>query len=209
MTHTPQFFSEPSALIAGVHPAFLMAITEEATPPTWEMFKKSPRLYRWNFAVAHSVQTLDSFVPELVTAVCSKIFSGGKQPSKNYTWHCTLLGREISVNESVDLDPLMPLPCQLAISRTKGGVPVEWAIVDTLYGWPEGQTLLTDAFKQKLALWWSMKQAGGEQPAEAPTVPAPAVPQMYQGASAAAPVPPSAPTTAGAPVIAPATRHAW
>lgn len=198
MTHTPQFFSEPSALIAGVHPAFLMAITEEATPPTWEMFKKSPRMYRWHWAVAHSVQTLDSFVPELVTAVSSKIFSGGRQPSKNYTWHCTLLGRVIAVEESVDLDPLMPLPCQLAISRTKGGAPVEWAIVDTLYGWPEGQALLTEPFRQKLALWWSMKQQA--TPSEDTAVPPPQAPALP---------PMAAPAPAPAAGTAPAQRQAW
>jgi hypothetical protein len=208
MTYTPQFYSEPSVLTPGVHPAFLMAILDEVTPPTWEMAKKSPRMWRWHWAVAHTAQTFDAYVPELVTAVCSKIFSGGKQASKNYTWHCTLLGRVIAPDESVDLDPMMPLPCQLAISRTKGGVSVEWAIVDNVYAWPDGAALLTEPFRQKLALWWSMKQAGGEQPTEAPPAPAPAVPQMYQP-TAAAPLPPSAPTTAGAPVIAPATRHAW
>ena len=207
-TYTPQFYSEPSALTAGLHPGFLVAITEETTPPTWEMAKKSPTMYRWAFAIAHSAETLTTHVPELVTAVTSKIFSGGKQPSKNYTWHCTLLGREIQLNEEVDLDPLMPLPCQLIISRTKGGTPVEWAIVDGLYPWLEGAALLTPEVRAKLALWWKMKQAG-EPKDETPAAPAPApaTPQMYQP-TAAAPLPPSAPTTS-APQPATAGRTAW
>jgi len=204
MTYVKQFYSEPSVLTPGLHPGFLMAITEEATPPEWDMFKSSPRMLRWHFAVGHTAETITTHVPELVTAITSKIFSGGKQPSKNYTWHCTLIGHEIQIDEEVDLDPMMPLPCQLAISRTKAGKDVEWAIVDKLYPWLEGAALLSPTFRQKLALWWQMKQAGGEQPTEAPPAPAPAVPQMYQGAPA--PVAPVAPV---APAPAPATRQAW
>ena len=204
-TYTAQFFSEPSALTPGLHPGFLVAITEEATPHTWDMYKSSPRMYRWHFAVGHSAETISTHVPELVTAITSKIFSGGKQPSKNYTWHCTLIGHEIQIDEEVDLDPSLPVPCQVAISRSKAGKDVEWAIVDKLYPWLEGAALLSPTFRQKLALWWSMKQAGGEQPTEAPTVPAPAVPQMSQPAPAAPVPPPLAPTAAPAP----ATRQAW
>jgi hypothetical protein len=200
-TYTAQFYSEPSILPPGLHPGFLMAITEEATPPEWDMFKSSPRMYRWHFAVGHTAETISTHVPELVTAISSKIFSGGKQPSKNYTWHCTLIGHEIQIDEEVDLDPMMPVPCQLAISRSKAGKDVEWAIVDKLYPWLEGAALLTPTFRQKLALWWSMKQAGGETN-ETPA-PAPAVPQMYQPAPA--PAAPAAP----APAPAPATRQAW
>lgn len=198
-TYTRQFFSEPSDLSPGLHPAFLVAITEEATPPTWDMFKSSPRMYRWHFAVAHNPSSIATHVPELVTAITSKIFSGGKQPSKNYTWHCTLVGHEIQIDESVDLDPAMPVPCQLIVSRMKGGKPVEWAIVDGLYPWPEGQTLLTDELRKKLALWWQMKQQA--EPADDRT-PAPATPQMYAPAPVpATPAPAPQPTTAG--------RTAW
>ena len=200
-TYTKQFFSEPSELSPGVHPAFLVAITEEATPPDWDMFKSSPRMFRWHFATAHSVASVTTHVPELVSAITSKIFSGGKQPSKNYTWHCTLIGHEIQLDEEVDLDPMMPVPCQLAISRNKNGKPVEWAIVDSLYPWPDGQALLTEEMKKKLALWWQMKQA---PPAEAPSVPAaaPATPQLY------AQTPPPAAPANGTPAPAPA-RAAW
>ena len=110
-----------------------------------------------------------------MTAITSKIFSGGKQPSKNYTWHCTLVGHEIQLDEEVDLDPAMPVPCQLIISRTKGGKPIEWANVDGLYAWPEGAALLTPELTAKLGLWWKMKQAGEPAPDQAPA-PAPAVP---------------------------------
>lgn len=211
-TYTKQFFSEPSDLSPGVHPAFLMAIIEDATPPDWDMFKSSPRMYRWHFATAHSVDSVTTLVPELVTAITSKIFSGGKQPSKNYTWHCTLVGHEIQLDEEVDLDPVMPVPCQLAISRTKQGKSVEWAIVDTLYPWPDGQALLTDALRKKLALWWKMKQAGEPEGDRAPApTPAPTLPPAH-AAPPAAPAStfyPSHAPAAGAPQTATATRQAW
>jgi hypothetical protein len=184
--YTPQYFSEPSQLTEGVHPAFLMAITDEVTPPNWESAKKNPRIYRWHFAVLHNVETMGQYHPELQTAVSSQIFSGGKQPSKNYTWHCTLIGHEIQPEEEVDLDPMMPVPCQLFIGRhDKTGKAIEYANIDKLYAWPDGYKVLTDATRQMLATWWRMKQA------ETPEPPAPA---------AQPPVPPvQAPPTPPAP----------
>lgn len=212
MTHTPTYSSEPSDLVEGVHPAFLMAVTEELTPPTWPAAVKAlaagkpiPPMYRWHFAVCPSFATVTSEIPELQTAVSTTIFSGGARASKSYTWACTLLGREIPVNEGVDLEPLCPLPCQVFILRhDKNRVPITYANIDPrLMAWPEGTALLTPELRQKLALWWQMKQS---TPVDDPTpppppAPMPAVPSMYQGAPAA----PAAP----APAPVPATRQAW
>jgi hypothetical protein len=211
MTHTPTYSSEPSDLVEGVHPAFLMAITEELTPPTWPAAVKAlaagkeiPPMYRWHFAVCPSFATVTSEIPELQTAISTTLFSGGSRPSKAYTWTCTLVGREIPVHEGIDLEPLCPLPCQVFILRhDKNRVPITYANIDPrLMAWPEGAALLTPEVRQKLALWWSMKQS---TPVDDPTPPPPAsmppVPSMVQGAPAA----PAAPT----PAPAPATRQAW
>lgn len=157
--------------------------------------------WRWSFAVGHTAETLTTVVPELVTAISSQIFSGGKNPSKSYQWHVALLGRDIPVGEEVDLDPLMPFPCQVGVLRSKNGQAVEWAIVDALYAWEAGHALLTPELRAKLALWWKMKQAG--EPAADPA-PAPvAAPRYAQPATTtqapAAPAP--QPVTAG--------RTAW
>lgn len=186
LTYTPQHYSDPSNLVAGVHPAFCVAITEEPIPEGWEMGKTHKYMYRWHFAVLDSVATMPHTQPEYQTAVSSPIFSAaGKQVSKAYAWMSAMLGRAIALNESIDTDALLPLPCQLLIRRTdKTGQPSEYATIESkLLGWPEGAALLTDDLKKKLALWWSMKQAG--------ETPAPATP------------------AAPAPVPAPATRHAW
>lgn len=201
ITHTQRFMSEPSSLSPGVHPGFLISITEHDTDPTWDMYKSSPKHWRWSFAVGHTAETLTTVIPELVTAISSQIFSGGKNASKAYQWHVALLGREIPIGEEVDLDPLMPLPCQVGISRSKNGQTTEWAIVDALYGWEAGHALLTPELRTKLALWWTMKQAGEATEAPAPAA-APATPQMYAR--------PAAPTQAPAPATpATAGRAAW
>ena len=208
MTYTPSYFSEPSQLIEGVHPAFLVAITDDLTPPTWPMAQKSPRMYRWHFAVLHSLETFEQYQPERQTGITSQIFSGGKQPSKSYTWSCAILGRDIPADESVDLDPMMPLPCQLFIGRhDKAGKSIEWANVDKVYNWADGHRLLTEPVRQRLADWWAKKQAemataeGPSQPAPQPA-PRPS-PPMYQPPVqqplAAAPAPAPAPASNGTP----------
>ena len=178
MTNQPTHYSDPSQLTAGVHPAYLVAVTEESIPEGWEMAKAHKHMYRWHFAVLDSAATLGQVQPEYQTAVSSPIFSAsGKQVSKAYAWMSAMLGRAIALNESLDTDALLPLPCQLLISRTdKAGQPSEYATIDSkLLGWPEGYALLTDDLKKKLTLWWAMKTAGGESMAPAPA-PAP-VPQ--------------------------------
>lgn len=195
--YEPQTVSDPSTLTEGMHPAMLVAITDEETPPAWEMARKSPRMWRWHLAVWQHDQAITSQQPELQSAVSSQTFSpGGRyQPSKAFVWTCALLNRAILPTESVDLEPLLPLPCQLYITRKdKGGAPIEFANIKDLVAWAGGAAHLTPDLRQKLQTWWQMKSSDTAVPGPAP---APATPQMY------------APAPAPAPVTPPATRQAW
>lgn len=159
------------------------------------MYASSPRLWRWLFAVWDTPQHVAGTTPELQSAPTSQKFTpGGRyQPSKAYTWTCTLLGRAVQAGESVSLDAALPLPCRLKIRRTNGqGQPIEFANIVDLEPWPDGASLLTAELRQKLVTWFSMKQAGTPVPAPAPVaqprpVPAPAGWQSPAPAPAAPP----------------------
>ena len=177
--------SDPSQLSEGWRPAFLVEITEEDTPPDWERAKRSPRQWRWHFAVWENQAEIARSIPEAQSTTTSKTFSpgGGKFPASTaYLWHVEFLGRRPAKGEHVNLDPLMPLPCRLKISRTnKNGEPSEYANIKDLERWADGQALLTPDLKDKLATWHKMKSAGGaprSAPAPAPTPPPPAAPTV-------------------------------
>jgi hypothetical protein len=188
--------NDPSQLSENWHPAYLVAISDEATPEQWAMYQASPRLWRWWFAVWEHPSQLHT-TPECQTTPTSQKFSpGGKyQPSKAYLWTCKLLGRSFQAGESVNLDTLMPLPCKVYVKRTNTqGQPSEFANITDLSAWPEGQPLLTPELRQKLAMWLQMKRQ--ESPAQEPP----------QGAGTAhPPVNPPAAWPAEAPPAPPAT----
>jgi hypothetical protein len=146
-TNTPKSLNDKSALTDGWHPAFLLSIQEEATPDTWKMYAKSPRMYRWRFAVWSSPDRIPLDQPERQSAPSSMAFSPkGKNPaSKAYQWTTELLGRQILPGEAVDLDPLLPLPCRVKVERNG-----EYANIILLEGWKEGAALLTDELRQGL-----------------------------------------------------------
>jgi len=206
-TYTPQQVSDPSFLTEGMHPAFLVAITDEETPAQWEMAKKSPRMWRWSFAVWQDVTSMTSQPPELQSTVSSQTFSpGGKyQPSKAFVWTCALLGRQVQPTESIDLDPMMPLPCQLYITRKdKNSTPIDYANVKDLVAWGEGAAVLTPELRQKLQTWWQMKQATPQavptpQPQQTPSTPPPAAqpPAPNGWAAPSRPQQPAAPAKSG------------
>jgi hypothetical protein len=181
-TYQPRSINDPSMLSEGWHPAYLLHIADEATPEQWTMYESSPRLWRWLFAVWETPQHVQATTPELQSVPTSQKFSpGGRyQPSKAYTWTCTLLGRAVQAGESVSLDAALPLPCRLKIRRVNGqGQPIEFANIVDLEPWPDGASLLTPELQQKLTTWFGMKQAGTPVPAPAPVaqprpVPAPA-----------------------------------
>lgn len=171
-TYTPLTTDDKSALSTGMHPAFLVAIEQEDTPPTWQMAQKSPVMLRWRFLVWENVQTLQAHAqPERQSMVSSMAFTpaGNFQASKAYQWTSILLGREPAKGETVDLDPLMPLPCQVMVLRTdKLGKPTEFANLNGLFPWPEGAAVRTPEFCAAMASLMA------EGPAPAVRTPAPA-----------------------------------
>lgn len=148
MSYTPKPTNDASTLTPGWHPAVLLAILDEATPEGWIMAQRNPRMYRWKFAVYTTPQNLPHETPERQSAVSSQAFTPkGRNPaSKAYTWTTELLGRVIMPGESVDLDPLLPLPCRVKIERRE-----QYANIVDLERWDEGKPLLTDAVKRTLA----------------------------------------------------------
>lgn len=188
MKATKASLSEPSNLTDGIHCAYLLAITDEATPENFINVEKNPRSYLWHFAVYQTPSSVGREVPEYITAWSTQICSyGGKRASKCYDWTTTLIGRGLELNESIDLDPMMPMPCQVATSKKDSqGNPKDFATITGLYVWAEGAAMLQNAaFTEGLSRFWE-----GKRPADAPAFPR----------SAAA-------ITAGATVLAHAEAH--
>ena len=189
-SYTPRMFSDASALPEGLHPAFLVAVTDEETPEGWKMREKSPRMWRWYFAVYDNINVINSVRPELQSTVSSQTFSpGGKyQPSKAYLWAIALLNRQIGKGEKIDIDAMLPLPCQLYISRRdKQGNPVEQAIIKDLTAWGDGTKLLTPELTARLVTWWEEKS--GELGTDSGDHDAPAAPAAPPAAASAQPIP--------------------
>jgi hypothetical protein len=178
--YTPRTTNDKSTLTETWHPAFLVAIQDEPTPESWQMYAKSPRMWRWQFAVFNDAATLLQTAPERQSTVTSQKFSPGggqAQAAKAYVFTCKLLGRQIQPGERVNLDPLMPLPCEVLVNRRdKLGQMIEYANITDLRPWPDGQQYVTDAMKQALAA------LGQDQP---PRQQAPPVQPAYQPPSQA------------------------
>lgn len=184
MTYQPIAYNDKSALTDGWHPAYLLAITDEPTPESWKMFAQSPRMWRWHFCVwATPDQITQQAQPERQSAPSSQKFTPkGKQPaSKAYAWTSALLQRQIPPGECVNLDPLMPLPCRVKVSRNG-----EYANIIDLEAWPEGTQQLTPEFKHKLVQFY-----------EHPTPAVASTGSPAQTPQAAAYVPPPPPVAPG------------
>jgi len=148
MRYETKTYNDRSALSAGWKPAFLLAIGDEATPETWKMFEQSPRFWRWKFAVWEVPHLITQQMPERQSAISSQKFTPkGRQPaSKAYQWTASLLGHQIAPGETVDLDPLMPIPCRVKIERTN-----EYANIVDVEPCPEIAQHLTEDMKRQLA----------------------------------------------------------
>lgn len=179
-TYEPKSFNDKSVLNPGMHPGFLLAIQDEAVPEGWMMAQKSARMWRWVFAVYQQVGDIQAGAkPERQSATSSQTFSpGGKyQPSKAYVWTCKLLGRKVNAGESIDLDPMLPLPCQVSISRTKSdGSPMEYANIKDIEQWPDGTQYLTPGLKGQLATLLENHDSESQAPVAAPAYAQPAQP---------------------------------
>lgn len=187
--YTPQTINDRSDLSPAWHPAMLMQIADEETPAGWQMAAQSPRLWRWKFAVWESQAHIPTTPPEAQSTVTSQKFSpGGKfQASKAFVFTRKLLGREIAPGEAIDLDPMMPLPCQVLVSRTdKNGAPIAYANIVDLQAWPDGQSVLTPDLRQQLTAWLQMKHSTVPEPTPAPAPtpqPQPPAPGLQSWAS--------------------------
>jgi hypothetical protein len=191
MVYTPRTYNDKSALSPGWHPAFLLEIADEPTPENWKMYEKSPRLYRWRFAVWEVPTLIDRQAPERQSAVSSQKFTPkGNQPaSKAYLWTSALLGRQIPPGETVNLDPLMPIPCRVKVERGN-----EYANILDVEACPEIAQYLTPAFKEQLAAFLAtFGQAPDSAPAPAPPPPAPQPGAPPWGAAAPAQAPAATP----------------
>src|SRR5262245_6145046 len=87
--------AEPTNLMPGIHPAFLLAMTDEVTPEDWLMAKQgNPRMFAWHFAIYQSAAGIGREIPEYVLGYSTqKATFGGKRMSKLYEWTTTLIGR--------------------------------------------------------------------------------------------------------------------
>src|SRR5262245_31851053 len=121
MGYETRSFNDRSALSNGWHPAYLLAIEDEATPQGWKMFAQSPRMWRWHYAVWEVPGLIGRQAPEHQSAPSSQKFAprgkNGNPASKAYTWTCALIGHVIMPGERVNLDALMPIPCRVKIER--------------------------------------------------------------------------------------------
>ena len=184
MSYTPKSTNDKSNLTDGWHPAYLLAITDEPTPPTWTMFPKSPRMYRWCFAIWERPEHLTALEePERQTAPSSQAFSpkrGQNAASKAYLWTKEFLGREIQPGEAVDLDPLLPLPCRVKVARNG-----EYANIVDLERWPDGPVLDPQSPLLPLLRDTLDREATGEP--KAVTAPAPSRPAFMGSPVTASP----------------------
>lgn len=194
MTNRPPV--APSALTPGRHPGYLLQIVEEPTPEGWPMAEKSPTLYRWFFALWEVPTLVDRQAPELQTGITSTKFApkGKFQASKAFTWTSQILNKTIAPGESVNLDPMLPLPCSVKVSRDPGK---DFVKIEDVEAWPEGAALLTEPMKQAL------KDVLAHPPEPPPVAAPPAPPptptpqpglQTWGGQAATAPASTSRPT---------------
>jgi len=201
----PQFhrttttINDVSNLNPGDHPAFLMAILDEETPETWTMYQQSPRMWRWHFAVYSSDAALGQEVPELQSTVSSQKFSPpvkNYSASKAYRFVKAILNRDIPRAETVDLDPMMPIPCRVIVSRKDSqGEAIEFANIDDVNHWASGP--VTPAFAQYLRQWYA------EKTRQTPPPQAPPAPQAFAPAPAPAPAQQPLPGAVPAPSLIP------
>jgi hypothetical protein len=211
-----------SILTDGWHPGFLLHISEEPTPPDWQMFAQSPTMYRWHFVLWENPDAIPAEAPEHQSGLTSTKFSpkGRYQASKAYTWAVQVLRRQIGPGEEVDWDTLYPVPCRVKVERTPGK---DFIKVIDVEAWPEGQPFT-------VSLAEPLRRARAEAvdapapvipPVQPPTPAAPGLPSaaaVQQGWGArpatttqAPPAPAPAPPAAPAPAPQPATagRTAW
>jgi hypothetical protein len=193
MRNTPTV--TPSALSEGWHPGFLIHISEEPTPPDWQMFKQSPMMWRWHLVLWEVPTLIDKQAPEHQSGLTSAKFSpkGKFQASKAYLWTKQLLGRDTPPGQSVNWDTLYPVPCRVKVERTPGKDFIKILDVEA---WPEGQPF-TVSMAEPLRL----------ARAEAMATPPPVIPPLETQNGATPPQAPAAPQPPAAGMQSWGTQH--
>jgi hypothetical protein len=173
-----------SHLTNGRHPAFLIHLDEEPTPVEWQMYAKSPTLWRWYTAVWENPGCIGQVDPEIQSAITSAKFTRpGKFPASNaFLWAQEILQRQIPVGEVIDWETLLPYPCTVKVEHPDGA---EYVRISGFEAWPDGHQYLPQLralllHHQQVAAQASqsaravrgMPQANGHEPAPAPA-PAP------------------------------------
>lgn len=174
----------PSALSEGWHPGFLIHISEEPTPPDWQMYQQSQTMWRWHFVLWQEPAAVMTQAPETQSGLTSAKFSpkGRYQASKAYTWAKQILGRDIPPGQSVTWDTLYPVPCRVKVERQAGK---DFIKVLDVEGWSDG-AVVAQTLTEPLA----------RARAEAIAAPAPVIPPMDK-ASQRTSSPPMPPPAAG------------
>ena len=128
----------PSALTDGWHPGFLIHISEEPTPPDWQMFKQSPTMWRWHFLVWEIPTLIDRQAPEQQSGLTSTKFApkGKFQASKSYVWTKQLLGRDIPRASPSSGTRSTP---SRAASKSSARPGKDFIKILDVEAWPEGQ----------------------------------------------------------------------
>jgi hypothetical protein len=111
------------------------------------MFKQSPTLYRWYFAVWETPGLIAQQDPEVQNGITSAKFTpkGRFQASKAYTWTCQLLQRQFQGGAGVEWDDHFPLACRIKVGRDAGK---DYIKIEDVEAWPEGAAALATLREQ-------------------------------------------------------------
>ena len=205
MTYTPRSsgnFNDRSQLKDGWHPAVLMQITVEDTPPTWQMATRWQHHYLWHFLVWDRPEHMTQTRPEFQNVITSPAFSpggAGRTVAKAYAFTKALLGHAPLPGETINLDSLMPIPCRVQVERSeKNAEYINIVALDNTADFPQIAAVMTDDFKAHLLTFY---QAGPDTTAQPP--PATASPAWQQRAPAPTSPPAQDPPPAARPAESP------
>lgn len=157
----------------GWHPAYLVKVGSHATPEGWAM--QTPQYFRWYFAVwEDDVAQKQGVEFEKLDGISSTAFN---DKSKAYRWVGTILNVTPKPGETIDLEPLYPIPCTVRLERVQKQDRVYAKItdVDRGSGWQKELEVRNDVRVYLTDL--VHKLASGQAPATSPAdIPDPAVP---------------------------------
>lgn len=137
-----------TAFTDGWRYGYLLQVTEEDTPNTWKMYAKSPRMYRWWFALWADVASFSAGVPaerQTVPSTTAFVPRGAQPASKAYLWATIILGHAPQPGEGFDPNAFVPFPV-----RAKGERRNDYLNIIDLETW-ENPPQMVPALAQYLA----------------------------------------------------------